>query len=944
MAAAIKKRVASIEVIKPGSDPDVDSDFNTQIRDKAIEYVNREYGHVANINTFNTLKAKKAFKAMCTIYEVPYAEAEKITKLIPEGAEGKDPTMANLFDPHNDFYHDAVDFRNATMGDEWTNIIEGAIAIEGRNDSEGVHPCGVIISAKPLEDVIPTRIRQTDGLRITQWTYPELESIGLIKMDFLGLDTVDLIQHAVENIQSMGKEAPSMLELIHGPMDDRKTYELLGRADTIGIFQLSSDGMRELLRTMKPTEFMDIAACNALFRPGPKGMGSHTKYALRKNGLESVDYPVHPEFKGSELEDILKDTYFLVVYQEQIIQIANRIAGMTLQEGDDLRKAMGKKKRAVMDSMRPIFFEGSRKNGFSDEAITELWNTIETFAEYGFNLSHSVAYAMNGYQSAYLKANYPREFMAALIDQRVGDKEKTRTHLQEAKRMGLKVGPVSANESQVRVSPMPEDSDSEFDIVYGFAGVAAVSKESAQIIVDEREANGDFTSPEDFIKRCFKAGLVKRDVYEKLAYAGAFDAMGKTRKSIIEAIPKIIAGAKTSNTKGTSLFDLMGGAESASVAVKYSDEEFDFGDRLRFEADTIGTYVSGHPMDGLTGGDLAKINAVTLDEMLNYRGKTKQFRIVAVPTEITVRTKRGKSILLKIEDKSSTVDARVSKDIVKAIDKRIARDKFKEQYRKGNTELQDLYKVAVDPSVAEPREDILKNRLYVFEVLFRPSWDPNSLPGISILDFQELKLTADGRMPVRIRFRDTPTKDGIHRLDKSAISAALKDVEGKLRKRGKKEESKSFDVDLPILITRYRAGAMRIQIENPIAYKKALEQSLTDGGADVSAKKTAKEKKKVPKKKGELFGGAAVEVTGKRAKAKTAAKDLRQWPPAGVEEHAVLEIKETDRDGYARALNNLRYVDSGRKSSKMLNLVRQTLAEYGVEASDVDSGFVVFED
>lgn len=935
--ATIQKRIASIEVIKPGSDPDVDSDFNTQIREKAVEYVTEQYGHVANIITFGTMKAKKAFKAMCTIYEVPFAEANKVSAMIPDGIEGKDPSMADLYDPYSDFYPDAVDFRNSTTGDEWTKIIDAAMAMEGRIDANGVHACGVVISAKPLEDVIPTHVRQNDGLRISQWTYPELESIGLIKMDFLGLDTVDLIQHSIENIQSMGEEAPSMLELIHGPMDDPKTYELLGRADTIGIFQLSGDGMRELLRAMKPTEFMDIAACNALFRPGPMGMGSHTKYALRKNGLESVDYPVHREFKGSALEDILKDTYALVVYQEQIIQIANRIAGMTLQEGDDLRKAMGKKKKAVMESMRPIFFEGARKNGFSDEAIQELWDTIATFAEYGFNLSHSVAYAMNGYQAAYLKANYPREFMAALINQRVGNKEKTKAHIQEARRMGLRVGAVSANESKVRVSPV---ANGDFDIVYGFAGIASVSEENGQIIVDEREANGPFASPEDFVKRCFKAGLTTKKVYENLAYAGAFDEFGKSRKAIIEAIPKLIVGAKSSQVKGTSLFDLMGGTESASVAVRYLDEEFDFGDRLRLEADTIGTYISGHPMDGLTGGDLAKIEAVTFEDMLNYRGKAKQFRVVAVPTEIAVKSKRGKAIILQLEDKTGTMDARVYRDIVKAIDKGIARDKFKELYRKGSTELQEFFKLATDNAVSEPREMLLKNRLYVFEVLYRPAWDANSRSSVTVIDYQELKLTANGKMPVRVRFRDTAGD----RLEKDEIKTALKEVEGKLRKRAKRESSKSFDVDIPILISRYRPGRIQEVIENPAAYKRALDISLSDGGTGTIERKNAKHKTKT-KHKGELFGGKSEEVLSKSAKAKgAAAKDIRQWPPANTDATIIREIHEGDRVNYVRALNNLNYVSSGRKSSKMLNTVRQILAAYGVEADEVDSGFVVLED
>jgi len=507
--------------------------------------------------------------------------------------------------------------------------------------------------------------------------------------------------------------------------------------------------------------------------------------------------------------------------------------------------------------------------------------------------------------------------------------------------MGLKVGPVSANESKVRVAPV---EGGDFDIVYGFAGLASISEASAQIIVDEREANGDFTSPEDLIKRCFKAGLDKKNVYENLAYAGAFDEMGKTRKSIIEAIPKILNGAKTSNTKGTSLFDLMGGAESASVSIKYTDEEFDYGDRLRLEANTIGIYVSGHPMDYLTGGDLAKIGAVTLEDMMNYRGRTKQFRVVAVPTKIDVRTKRGKSIFLTLEDKTITVDSRVDKSIVKAIDKGVAREKFKELYRKGNIELEDLYKTATDGAVGEPREGILENRLYVFEVLFRPSWDETSPPSITVLDFQELKLTADGRMPVRIRFRDNPIGSGIQRLDRKAISQALKEVELKLRKRGKNETSKSYDVDIPILISRYRGGGLTREIENIAAYRKAMELSLIDGGSDEGAEATKKVKAKTvaTKKKGELFGGIAQEVKSKGPK--VAAKDLRQWPPLGTEATVTEEIRESDREAFARALNELRYVDSGRKSSKILNLVRQVLAGYGVESSDVDSGFVVLED
>lgn len=944
------KRIASIEVIKPGSDPDVDSDFNTQIRSEVIEYVADKYGHVANIITFATMKAKKAFKSLCTIYEIPYAEANKISALIPDGAEGVEPTMADIYDPYSDFYHDAADFRNATTGDEWNDLIEGSIAIEGRIDAIGVHPCGVVISAKPLEDVVPSHVRQSDGLKISQWTYPELESIGLIKMDFLGLDTVDLIQHAIENIQSLGKEAPSMPELIHGPMDDEATYELLGRGDTTGIFQLSGDGMRELLRLMKPNTFMDIVACNALFRPGPMGMGSHTKYALRKNGLEKVDYPVHPDFKGSELEDILRDTHFLVVYQEQIIKIANKIAGMTLQEGDDLRKAMGKKKKDVMESMRPVFFDGARKNGFSDEAIQELWDTIATFAEYGFNLSHSVAYAMNGYQSAWLKTNYPKEFMAALIDQRVGDKAKTLAHLQEARRMGLRVGPISANNSGVKVSPNA-DGAPDFDIVYGFSGLAGVSEDSAKIIVDERNANGDFTSPEDFIKRCFKAGLTKKNVYESIAYAGGFDEFGKTRKAVIEAIPKVIVSAKNTGAKGVSLFDMMNNAGGASVNVRYSKEEFDYGEKLRLEADTIGLYISGHPMDHIPKSDLGKIGAVPLETMLAYKGKAQQFRIVAVPTGILKKTSRrgGKGVLLTLEDPSVTVEARLDKKVIKAIDKKVAQEKFKELYCKGSTELQEFYKLAVDTEVDYARDDIEKNRLYVFDVLFRPAWKEGTTAGITVLDFHELSLTNDGKLPVRVRFRTVEKNGESRKLPKAKIFEALSTVEKNMEKKFASTGNEAHKPDIPILIARYTSRLTRT-VENKKAFDKAFAISLEDGGAAELLKTVVKVEG--PKKKGkgpakgsgkELFEGSSTKVAaaGKKAEVRN---DLRVWPPKGTTETVEEVVKQSDLLGYNRALNNLKYVDSGKKSSKMLSIAMKVLEGYGVTSEEIDSGYAIVEE
>ena len=388
------KKIASIKVIKPGASPDIDSDFHTEHRTRAIEYVTELYGrdNVSNIVTFGTMAAKGALKGMCTIYEVPFKEANELASLIPGAEEGVELTLADIFNPEHPRYNDSEDFRQAVSAPRWKPILEGALAVEGKNKNVGVHACGIIISSKKLTDTIPLQVRKDDNRVITQWTYQECESLGLIKMDFLGLDTVDLIQASVENIMKNGKDAPNMTTLIHGDLADKLVYELFQQGETIGIFQFGSDMVRELLLRMKPTEFNDLAACTAVARPGPMGMLSHTKYADRKNGLEEIDY-VHPDFNDSAMVDILDPTYGLIVYQEQVAQIANRIAGMTLQEGDDLRKAMGKKKADVMAKLKPKFIDGGVNNGFSLEAMTLLWDTLEPFAKYAFNKSHSVAYA-----------------------------------------------------------------------------------------------------------------------------------------------------------------------------------------------------------------------------------------------------------------------------------------------------------------------------------------------------------------------------------------------------------------------------------------------------------------------------------------------------------------------------------------------------------------------
>ena len=745
------KKIAKLEVIDAGSNPDVDSDFHTEVREKVIEYVTDLYGkdNVANIVTFNSLAAKSAFKEMCTIYQIPFASANKIAALVPPPIEGVDCTLDDIFNPASDRYGEGAEFRDATSGLDWNKIIQGAINIEGRYKSTGVHPCGVIMSSQPLSSVIPLQVRQTDGRVITQWTYPECEDIGLIKFDFLGLDTVDLIQNTVEYIMKAGKTPPNMLDLIHGPMDDKTTYEMLAKGDTIGIFQLGSQLVQDFLKVMKPTEFEDIAASTALMRPGPMGMLSHVRYANRKNGKEEIT-PLHPDFKNSPLDGILGKTQGVVVYQEQILKISNEIAGLTLQEGDELRSAMGKKKMKVMMAMKPKFFAGAQANGYSEEAVNKLWDTIAEFAKYGFNRSHSIAYAMNAYQAAYLKAHYPVEFIAALISQNVGNKEKILLFLKEARKMRLNVGSVDINVSDVKVAPDFKNASS-YDIVYGLSGVNAVSRDVAKIIVQERETNGDYSSVQDLINRCSPLGVTNKKIYENLAVAGAFDNFNTSRKAIVENLPSMLGEAKTKATKGMSLFDFFNDEDDLAVEMDLTSiSEYSFVEKLQKEADVIGLYLTDHPLSK-TGTGLSQ-GGVTSVKKLMQSSATTTTVIVGSITDIVkkIRKAGGKSVQITVDDGTGYITANLTRDIIKGIDKKAAQDRIKKFYINGENEVSHEIEATALDREFEARADLEKNNVYIMNITFRPPFGDGQY-GARINDIRPLQLSHDGSLPVRIR-------------------------------------------------------------------------------------------------------------------------------------------------------------------------------------------------
>src|SRR5690606_17822152 len=405
-----------------------------------------------------------------------FAVADKISKTLPPPIAAKDIPLSGIVDPNHERYPEAAEVRNLIENDPTVaQIFETARGLEGLIRNAGVHACAVILSSQPLMGTVPLWMRD-DGSIITGWDYPSCEAIGLLKMDFLGLSNLTILGDALRMVkQNHGVE----IDLSTLGLDDEKTYELLARGESLGVFQLEGGGMRELLKRMQPTEFADIVACNALYRPGPMEVNAHFDYADRKNGKKPIE-PIHPEL-DEPLKDILAETYGLIVYQEQIMAIAQRVAGYSLGRADILRRAMGKKKKEVLDQEFEGFRDGMLENGFSEEAIEKLWATVLPFAGYAFNKSHAAGYALVAYWTAYLKANYPAEYMAALLTANGDNKDKMAVYLAECRRMGIKV-----------LSPDVNDSIDSFTAVgsairFGLSAIRNVGSNVVSSIIKVRE-------------------------------------------------------------------------------------------------------------------------------------------------------------------------------------------------------------------------------------------------------------------------------------------------------------------------------------------------------------------------------------------------------------------------------------------------------------------------
>ncbi|MBF1674188.1 MAG: DNA polymerase III subunit alpha, partial [Rothia mucilaginosa] len=475
--------------------PDFDVDFDDRRRGEVIDYVTDKYGEdkVAQIVTFGTIKAKQALKDASRVMDQPYSVGERLTKAMPPDVMGKNIALANVYNEEDKRYAEAADLR-ALIEDPvdkiYGQVFETAKGLEGLKRQWGVHAAGVIMSSKNLVDVIPVMRREADGQVITQFDYPTCEGLGLIKMDFLGLRNLTIISDAVENIKA---NRGIDLDLESLSLDDPESYRLLARGDTLGVFQLDGGPMRSLLKLMEPEEFEHISAVLALYRPGPMGANSHTNYALRKNGKQEIE-PIHPELE-EPLKDILDTTYGLIVYQEQVMAIAQKVANYTLGEADLLRRAMGKKKKAELDKQYATFHDGMISNGYSEGAIKALWDILLPFSDYAFNKAHTAAYGLVSYWTAYLKAHYPQEYMAALLTSVGDNKDKLALYLNECRAMGITVLAPDVNESTLTFAPVGED------IRFGMGAIRNVGANVVEGMIAARKEKGRYESFNDFLKK-----------------------------------------------------------------------------------------------------------------------------------------------------------------------------------------------------------------------------------------------------------------------------------------------------------------------------------------------------------------------------------------------------------------------------------------------------------
>ncbi len=584
--------------LNPGrkSMPDIDVDFCFERRDEVIEYVRRKYGEerVAQIITFGTIKGKQAIRDVGRVLGLSFADTDRICKLYPAPKQGRDFPLDDAL---------KMEPRLREERQKYPELFDFAFKLEGLLRHASRHAAGVVIADGPLDEMVPLyadKERVEGAPAITQYSMKFVEDIGLVKFDFLGLKNLTLIQDTLEVIGAAGKAPPDLNRL---PFDDADAYRLLARGDTVGVFQMESSGMRRFLTDLKPSNFEDVIAAISLFRPGTLDAGMVEPYIQRKHGKETVKYP-HPL-----LEPALRDTYGVIIYQEQVMRVAQALSGYTLEQADILRAAMGKKNKAVMEKERERFIQGAVKNGVDQDTAQTIFEQIETFASYGFNRSHAAAYALTTYTTAYLKAHYPYEFMAALTSLDMDDVDKTYKNIAALREMGIKLLPPDVNESRVKFTVVPDA------IRFGMCAIRGVGAKTAEAIIAAREAGGRFTSLTDLCMRADPQQL-NRKVLEALVKCGAFDSTGTSRAEamaqIEDALKLVARRADPAAANQMGLFGAM--APALRIAPRGPVAQWDLKELLRAEKDALGFYVTAHPLDKYTG-QIGRLTGLTTADL-----------------------------------------------------------------------------------------------------------------------------------------------------------------------------------------------------------------------------------------------------------------------------------------------------------------------------------------
>ncbi len=627
--------------------PDFDVDFCMEGRDRVIEYVADRYGRdqVSQIITYGSMAAKAVVRDVGRVLGYPYGFVDRIAKLIPfELGMTLDKALSE------------GELRRAYEEDEEVaTLIDLARHLEGLARNAGKHAGGVVIAPSALTDFTPLYCEEGGKNLVTQLDKDDVEAIGLVKFDFLGLRTLTIIDWAVQNIRRLQTKDTPPLDINALPLDDEATYELLKRHQTIAVFQLESSGMQELIKRLKPDHFEDIVALVALYRPGPLQSGMVDDFINRKHGLAKVEYP-HPA-----LETILKPTYGVILYQEQVMQIAQVLAGYTLGGADILRRAMGKKKPEEMAKQREIFTQGAIANGVDAKVATHIFDLMEKFAGYGFNKSHSAAYALLSYQTAWLKAHYPAAFMAAVLSADMDNTDKVVTLIEECRRLGLKVEPPDINRSEYRFTVRDQST-----ILYGLGAIKGVGESAISAILEERDQGEIYTDLNDLCRRVTGQKVNKR-VLEALIKAGALDALANSRALLMAQLPEALQAADQYRRDATlgqeDLFGMLqpSGFDNSNLAVdEWSDEE-----RLRLEKETLGIYLTGHPIDRYAQ-ELRHIVTAPIETYLQEQDggtsgpsdrKEKNIVIAGLVVALSARTgNKGKFAFVTLDDRSGRIE------------------------------------------------------------------------------------------------------------------------------------------------------------------------------------------------------------------------------------------------------------------------------------------------